>query len=107
MARIGSWVGSLFVYQPPQFDFRPSEQRLLLAALQGGTDDSLAETLGVSLSAVKKTWRTTYSRVTAKSPGLIPDQVPEELTSERGKEKKQRLLAYLREHPEELRPAVL
>ncbi len=63
--------------------------------------------LGVSLSAVKKTWRTIYGRVTAKSPGLIPDQVPEELSSERGKEKKQRLLAYLREHPEELRPAVL
>ena len=45
--------------------------------------------------------------VTAKSPGLIPDQVPEEVTWERGKEKKQRLLAYLREHPEELRPAVI
>jgi len=27
--------------------------------------------------------------------------------AERGKEKKQRLLAYLREHPEELRPAAL
>ncbi len=107
MARVGTWIGSLFVYQPPQFGFRPSEQRLLLAALEGGTDDSLAKMLGVSLSAVKKTWRTIYGRVTAKSPGLIPDQVPEELSSERGKEKKQRLLAYLREHPEELRPAVL
>jgi hypothetical protein len=106
-ARFGTWIGSLFVYQPPQFGFRPSEQRLLLAALQGGTDDNLAKTLALSLSAVKKTWRTIYGRVTAKSPGLIPDQVPEELTSERGKEKKQRLLAYLREHPEELRPAVL
>jgi hypothetical protein len=56
---------------------------------------------------VKKTWRLIYERVTAKSPGLIPDQAPEELTSERGKEKKQRLLAHLREHPEELRPATL
>ena len=45
--------------------------------------------------------------MTAKSPGLIPDQVPEEVTWERGKEKKQRLLAFLREHPEELRPAVI
>jgi len=107
MARVGTWIGSLFVYQPPQFGFRPSEQHLLLAALQGGTDEELAAVLGVSLSAVKKTWRSIYDRVTAKSPGLIPDQVPEELTSERGKEKKQRLLAYVRDHPEELRPATL
>ncbi len=107
MARVGTWIGSLFVYQPPQFGFRPSEQRLLLAALQGGTDEELAAVLGVSLSAVKKTWRSIYDRVTHHSPGLIPDQVPEELTSERGKEKKQRLLVYLREHPEELRPVTL
>jgi DNA-binding NarL/FixJ family response regulator len=105
--RVGTWIGSLFVYQFPQFGFRPSEQRLLLAALQGGTDQDLADVLGISLSAVKKTWRLIYDRVIARSPGLIPDQVPEELTSERGKEKKQRLLAYLREHPEELRPATL
>ncbi len=107
MARVGTWIGSLFVYQSPQFGFRPSEQRLLLAAPQGGTDENLAAVLGISLSAVKKTWRAIYGRVTAKSRGLIPDQVPEELTSERGKEKKQRLLVYVREHPEELRPATL
>jgi len=33
MARVGTWIGSLFVYQPPQFRFRPSEQCLPLAAL--------------------------------------------------------------------------
>jgi DNA-binding CsgD family transcriptional regulator len=104
---MGTWMASLFVHRPPQFGFRPSEQRLLLAALQGGTDEDLADTLGISLSAVKKAWRSIYDRVTDRRPGLIPDQVPEELTSERGKEKKQRLLAYLREHPEELRPATL
>jgi DNA-binding CsgD family transcriptional regulator len=107
MARFGTWIASLFAYQSPQFDFRPSEQRLLLAALQGGTDADIAETLEISLSAVKKTWRSIYDRVTPISPGLIPDKVPEELSSERGKEKKQRLLAYLREHPEEVRPATL
>jgi hypothetical protein len=107
MARFGTWIGSLFVYEPPQFGFRPSEQRLLLAALQGGTDEDITGTLEISLSAVKKTWHSIYDRVTTLSPGLIPDKVPEELTSERGKEKKQRLLAYLREHPEELRPASL
>ena len=107
MARVGTWIGTLFVYQPPQFGFRPSEQRLLLVAQQGGTDKDLAAALGITLSGVKKTWESIYGRVTLRSPGLIPDQVPAELTSERGKEKKQRLLAYVREHPEELRPAVI
>jgi DNA-binding CsgD family transcriptional regulator len=107
LCRFGTWIGSLFVYQPPQFGFRPSEQRLLLAALQGGTDEDIAETLKISLSAVKKTWRSIYDRVTPLCPGLIADKVAEESNSERGKEKKQRMLAYLREHPEELRPASL
>ena len=72
MARIRTWVGSLFVYHPPQFAFRPSEQRLLLAALQGGTDEDLAAALGISLSAVKKTWRSIYDRVAATGPGSFP-----------------------------------
>jgi hypothetical protein len=42
-------VGSLFIYQPPQFGFRPSEQRLLMVAREGGTDEELAEELGISL----------------------------------------------------------
>jgi hypothetical protein len=33
--RVGTWIGSLFVYQPPQFGFRPSEQRLLLGCPAG------------------------------------------------------------------------
>lgn len=107
MARAGTWIGSLFVHRPPQFSFRPSEQRLLLAALRGGTDDDLADTLGISLSGVKKTWRLIYERVHDHTPGLIPEQVPHDSTSERGREKKQRLLAYLRDHLEELRPAKL
>src|SRR5579872_614602 len=33
LADPGSWIGSLFVYRPPQFGFNRSEQRLLLSAL--------------------------------------------------------------------------
>jgi DNA-binding NarL/FixJ family response regulator len=80
---------------------------LLLAALEGGTDEELAVKLDISLSAVKKTWRSIYERVRAGNSGVIPDQLQAESTPERGKEKKQRLLAYLREHPEEVRPASL
>ena len=49
-------IGSLFVYRPPQFGFSRAEQRLLLAALHGGTDRELSGDLGISLATVKKTW---------------------------------------------------
>ena len=104
--RGASWGGSLFVrYSPPQFCFNRSEQRLLSSAFAGGTDEELREELKISLSAVKKTWRMIYERVAACRPELAPTNSPsEEWTQDRGKQKKQRLLAYLREHPEELRP---
>jgi hypothetical protein len=100
-----SWVGSLFLYAPPQFCFNRSEQRLLTLALEGGTDKELGDELGISEFAVKKTWRLIYDRVAARQPELIPDNSQsDELMQDRGKQKKQRLLAYLRKHPEELRP---
>jgi DNA-binding CsgD family transcriptional regulator len=103
--RKGSWLGSLFLYQPPRLGFSRGEQQLLFAAMGGKTDEELSDSLGVSQSAVKKTWRAIYARVGDNLPELIPNQLSEEeLPQDRGKEKKRRLLAYLREHPEELRP---
>lgn len=103
-ARLGSWVGTLFDYQPPRFGFSRSEQRLLQAALAGesGTDEELTKTLGVSLPTIKKMWLSVYRRVTDHQPETIHDSARLE-AAERGKEKRRRLLSYLREHPEELR----
>jgi len=105
LSRVGSWVGSLFVCQAPQCGFRPSEQRLLLTALRGGTDEELANDLAISISAVKKMWLSIYERVSTHLPSLLPNRTFMQESVERGREKKQRLLNYLREHPEELRPA--
>jgi hypothetical protein len=100
-----SWVGSLFLYAPPQYGFSRSEQRLLSAALDGGTDEEVSDALGISLFAVKKTWRMIYDRVAACQPELVATNAQADAsTQDRGKQKKQRLLAHLREHPEELRP---
>ncbi|HXA64505.1 MAG TPA: hypothetical protein VNV82_05090 [Bryobacteraceae bacterium] len=101
----GSWVGSLFDYHPPILGFSRSEQRLLCCALPGATDAHLAETLGISLPVVKKMWISIYGRIEDCLPDLIPDSFrPDLSSSSRGREKRRRVLAYLREHPEELRP---
>lgn len=101
----GSWVAALFTYHPPRFGFSRSEQRLLLSALGGGTDQELSNELGISVDTVKKAWRSIYDRVAACSPRLIPTHLSaDDSAPERGREKKQRLIAYLRDHPEELRP---
>lgn len=105
LGKPGFWGSSLFSYESPRFGLRRSEQKLLAAALHGGTDEDLSKTLGVSLSAVRKSWLSIYERVADRVPGLLnEDAPPGNGTSKRGKGKKHRLLAYLSEHPEELRP---
>jgi hypothetical protein len=100
----GSWTSALFVHQEPGIGFSPGEQRLLEEALHGWTDEELAKELEISLSAVKKAWRSVYDRVDRCSVGILPASCDESENGDRGKGKKQRLLAYIREHPEELRP---
>ena len=106
MAFAKPWLSgtSIFSYERPQFCFRRSEQRLLAAALRGGTDEELAEELAVSLSSVRRTWLSIYDRVAACLPEFFRENISENGISHRGKGKKYRLLAFLREHPEELRP---
>jgi hypothetical protein len=102
----GCWLSALFTYTPPRIHFRPAEQRLLLAALSGLTDEELSNALGVSHSAVKKTWCVVYDRAAAALPDEFLDKMDDKPETRRGKQKKQRLLAYLRDHMEELRPVL-
>lgn len=100
----GTWVSLLLTHRKPVIGFSRSEQRLLSAALQGGTDGELSNLLGVSLSAVKKMWASIYLRVQSAKPLDLRIELDEGVDGDRGKEKKQKLLVFLREHPEELRP---
>jgi hypothetical protein len=100
----GTWVSQLFAYRNPEMGFPRSEQRLLSAALQGGTDQELAEQLGISLSAVKKMWASAYRRVESRRASILKFEREENVNGDRGREKKHKLLVYLRDHPEELRP---
>jgi hypothetical protein len=102
-----SWVGKLFDYHPPRCGFSRSEQRLLQFALTGdaSTNEELADALCISLPTVKKLWVSIYRRMNDRVPEISSSVVREDGDeSTRGKEKKRRLLAYVREHPEELRP---
>lgn len=102
----GSTVSPLFLYAEPRFRFRPVDQALLRRAVQGETDEDLAANLGISSSAVKKRWAAIFEHSASVAPDLFPKErsQPSETQRKRGAEKRRRILAYLRHHPEDLRP---
>ena len=92
-----------FIHNRPRFGFGARQQEMLrLSCLRSDfSDEMLAETLTMSVSAVKNWWQAVYRRVSAAHPDLLP---PTDAVKARGPEKRRCLLQYLREHPEELRP---
>ena len=90
----------LFIHHAPQFGFTRGEQELLELALEGVDDTAMAKSLFVTLPAIKRRWGTIFERV-----GRIrPDLCPLDAEGKRGVQKRQRVLAHVRSHPEELRP---
>jgi hypothetical protein len=103
-----SWASPVLVCARPQIGFSRAEQRMLWLAIEEGTDEDLHHKLNLALTTVKKRWRSIYDRTAERLPHLFRDRAPGEiLRLERGKERRRRLLAYLRDHPEELRPVSL
>jgi DNA-binding CsgD family transcriptional regulator len=97
-----SAAASIYRYRAPVLRLRPAEQELLVAALSGKTDAELSADLGLSLEATKKRWLSIFDRV---------DQFKREILTQaeadndgRGPQKRHRVVAYIRSHPEELRP---
>src|SRR5689334_5891985 len=97
-----SAAASIYRYQAPVLRLRPAEQELLAAALSGQTDAELSADLGLSIEATKKRWLSIFDRV---------DQFKREILTQteadsdvRGPQKRHRVVAYIRAHPEELRP---
>lgn len=84
----------------PQFRLTRGEQELMELALEGMDDAAAAAELNVSLPAVKHRWASIFDRVAA----VRPDLCPADLNGTRGIQKRQRVLAHVRKHPEELRP---
>lgn len=103
--RPGTRFSTVFEYRNPRLFLTPAQQRLLNSALSGQTNEEIAQTLAVSVSAVKKCLQAIYARASLRLAELLPDGSCEYgCEGRRGAEKKRRLLTYLRDHPEELRP---
>lgn len=88
MAKPGAQLAYLMKYPPPRLGFTQPQQRLLELALLDYTDAAAAEELGISSEAVRKRWRAIHAR----------HEFGE------GKDQRRGLLAYVRQHLEELRP---
>jgi hypothetical protein len=103
---VGLALGMLFrSFSPPRFCFVAAEQDLLKLALEGQTDAAIAGLTNASLTTTKKRFRTIYEKVRAVSAAWEEPLLSEPLTDgARGVEIRRRLLSYLRNHPEELRP---
>jgi hypothetical protein len=102
----GSTVSFVFREAAPRFGFSPAEQRVLQRALFDEDDGTIAEALAVSHDAVKKIWRGIYERIVLVDPGLLQDAAPTRpaATLVRGKEKRRKVVRFLRNHLHELRP---
>lgn len=99
----GSIVAMLFQYREPVLALQEADQQLVRAALTGATDDELARNLQISLSSVKKRWRSLFERASTHAE-LFPNMCDGLEDAGRGRQKRQFILTYAREHPEELRP---
>jgi hypothetical protein len=92
----------MYRYEHPVLHLRPAEQALLAAALDGRTDAELSSALGLSVEAVKKRWVSLFARVEQYKPDILETMDVDSLR--RGPQKRHRVVAYVRKHPEELRP---
>jgi hypothetical protein len=96
----------LFHYREPILGLRKEDQQLLAAALRGLTDEELSKALNLQLPALKKRWAAVFERVAKTKPDLLHDADSNIDRQTRGRQKRHHLLAYLRQHAEELRPVL-
>jgi hypothetical protein len=99
----GNITALLFQYNEPVLRLQEADQQLLNAALTGLTDEELALNLAIRLPTVKKRWRALFERASTHAD-LFHDMCDGLEGSGRGRQKRQFILTYVRDHPEELRP---
>jgi DNA-binding CsgD family transcriptional regulator len=103
-ATSGSVAAPLFQYREPVLHLRDTEKQLLSEAMNGETDNELAARMNLSLPSIKKRWASLFDRIADVRPDLLPESEHRGWHENRGPQKRHRILAYVRSHPEELRP---
>lgn len=98
----GSIMAILFHPQRPKLRLQEADQQLLQVALSGSTDQELARKLNLSLGAIKKRWLALFDRTGDRQPEMFA--ALGRTDSKRGPQKRNRILEYVRNHPEELKP---
>lgn len=96
----GSSVSYVFHRRAPVCGFTPYEQDVLSLGISGATDSDIADALGVTLAAIKHAWQNIYERLGNHVSYVLPSSGD----GRRGPEKRRRVLAFVEQHPEELRP---
>lgn len=100
----GSTASFLFEYREPRLGLRSAERRLLQEAAAGRTDQEIADALCLSPNTLKVTWRNIYDRFAESAPFVLEAASPADSEGTRGPEKRRRVIAYVLDHLEELRP---
>ena len=101
----GSALGLLFASRRPRLGFSRIQQQVLERAVDDLADEEIAEHLCLSPHAVNMRWPTIYDRVDSH-----PDLAAaifyghDRSNGEAGGHKRRRIVAFVRAHPEELRP---
>ena len=97
----------LFVYSRPIFSLIPREQQVVSLALDGLTDLEIGAALGMSRDGVRNRWRAIYDQIETVAPETFGLDDSRRGEVSRGAEKRRRVLALLKDRPEELRPYTL
>jgi hypothetical protein len=100
----GSVAANLFQYESPLLELRDSDKHLLSETLDGGTDSEVAGRMHLSLASVKKRWQALFERIAQVQPALLHESETRMSEGSRGVQKRHHVLAYVRSHPQEVRP---
>lgn len=91
-------LARLLQYRPPLFRFPPGGREVLRFAIQGLTDGQVTERHGITASSLASRWSRLFD--------IVEEVLPELFAPVKGGKTRERLplLAYVRNHPEELWP---
>jgi len=90
-----------FAFTTPRFSFSLGQRQLLRVALENDSDNHIAARLHLSLPAIKKRWASIYETIEQIEPGLLGEE-GDRTVGRRGQERRRKVIAYLRDCPEEL-----